>query len=215
MDTAARLAAAQIARADAKRAFHAAVSDATQAAVRRGLRTIEAVDAAVEADPAVIAARAASEAAIAELKAAEEASTAAERLATVETAARLDATTLGDGSDRAPAAAHTEGSDDVTTVAPVSPAAALWTEILVLTPAQAGAAYDILAADRAAQYGTAATPPCQGPGDRPDVIRAQETERADAAAAHRATELRAHLLSRRAAGGLHTLGCSLCKQVSA
>lgn len=86
----------------------------------------------------------------------------------------------------------------------------LWTEILALTPAQAGAAYDTLAAERAAQYDTAAARPCQGLGDRADTIRAQEAERHAAAATHRATELRAHLLARRAAGGLHTSGCSLC-----
>jgi len=89
-------------------------------------------------------------------------------------------------------------------------AATLWTEILALTPAQAGAAYDALTAKRAAQYDTAAARPCQGIGDRADTIRAQENERAMAAEAHRATELRAHLLSRRASGGLHTSGCSLC-----
>jgi hypothetical protein len=69
--TAARLAAAQTARAAAKRAFNTAVDAATQDAIARKLRTVEAIDAAVEADPAVIAARAASKLAIAELDAAE------------------------------------------------------------------------------------------------------------------------------------------------
>lgn len=66
-----RLSAAQTARAAAKRAFNTAVSAATAAAIARGLRSVEAIDAAVEADERVIAARAASAKAAEELTAAE------------------------------------------------------------------------------------------------------------------------------------------------
>lgn len=71
MSTIDRLAAAQAARAAAKRAFNDAVEAATHAAIARKLRTVSEIDVAVEADPAVIAARAVSKAAIAELEAAE------------------------------------------------------------------------------------------------------------------------------------------------
>ncbi|MEI7443317.1 MAG: hypothetical protein WCK28_00365 [Burkholderiales bacterium] len=71
MTTTTRLAAAQTARSAAKRAFSRATDDAMQAAIARGLRSVADIDAAIEADPAVIAARVASKAAVAELEAAE------------------------------------------------------------------------------------------------------------------------------------------------
>lgn len=81
--TTARLAAAQTARAAAKRAFSRATDEAVHAALARGLHVIGAINAFVEADPGVIAARAASLAAITELEAAE-------------AAMRADATVLQD-----------------------------------------------------------------------------------------------------------------------
>ena len=88
--TTARLAAAQTARAAAKRAFSRATDDAVAAAVARGLHVIGVINAAVEADPAVIAARAASVAAITELEAAEAAMRAD---ATVSQDERMEAST--------------------------------------------------------------------------------------------------------------------------
>lgn len=88
--TTTRLAAAQTARAAAKRAFSRATDDAMHAAMARGLRTMADIDAAVEADPAVIAARAASLAAITELEAAEAAMRAD---ATVSQDERMEAST--------------------------------------------------------------------------------------------------------------------------
>lgn len=209
-----RLTAAQTARAAAKRAFHLAVEDATQDAIRRGVRGLSAIDAAVEADPAVIAARIASKASIEDLRAAEEAATADERLATVETAARLDATTLGEGADRADPAAHTEGSDDVVAVAIAQPATP-WTEIAALSVEVATAEYTALRDRRATEYAASRSRPTQGPGTHDATIAAEEYACRVAVAGHATTELRAHLLSRRARGlGLHASGCSLCASVA-
>lgn len=87
-----RLAAAQTARTAAKRAFSRATDDAMQDAIARGLRTMAQIDAAIEAHPAVIAARAASQVAIAELEAAEAAMRAD---TTVSQDDRCDAMTAG------------------------------------------------------------------------------------------------------------------------
>jgi hypothetical protein len=128
MNTSDRLAAAQTARHQARSAFNSAVRSATTNAISRGFRTIEEIDAAVESDAAVIAARVASATAESELKAAQTAATADERLALVQHDARTFAASLGEGTDRPEAGAHGEEScvtqsTDTTPAAPVEPTA--------------------------------------------------------------------------------------------
>ena len=224
----ARLAAAQTARAAARAAFNAAVRAAIDAAVARGLRTHDAIDAAVEADPAVIAARAASAVAIAELEAAEAAATAEERLDLVGHGARAWASSMVEGPSTPAVRDHDEDSciatgGGATDAAPAEPLpaalgtpAALWAEVSALPVAEADAAYVALRDRRAELFALAARRPTRGHGTRGDTIAADHAERDAARAEHAATELRAHLLSRRGAGrGLCERGCSFCASVTA
>lgn len=189
MSTTTRLHAAQTARAAAKRAFNAAVEAATHAAIARKLRTVAEIDAAVEADPAVIAARAASAVAIAELEAAEAAVRADasvsqdDRMHAMTQGAHAMARAMTDG-DRPDPRAHTEAdpSEHTTPTGPMSTAATglppshlsagappvtlTAQDIAELTPSQAGALADVLRAYLPVAYQALTERPMWSPGMR-------------------------------------------------